>query len=134
MSDVINSVLNLSPVVVEDVDDTPLIATSKNSEEELIDDLAYARENIYDIIGKSQEALGELMMVAQSSQHPRAYEVLNQMLKTMADINKDLIELHKSKKELTEPEPSHNVTNNNLMLSTADFQKMISGYNSDNNT
>ena len=40
-------------------------------------------------------------MVANQSEHPRAYEVAANLIKTMGDLNKDLLELQKRKQDLT---------------------------------
>ena len=65
------------------------------------DDFEYARGNMISAIEKGQEALSGVLEVAGMSQHPRAYEVAATLVKTLADANKDLLELQKRKKDLT---------------------------------
>ena len=93
----------------------------------LDDDLKYVRQNLYDLIEKGHRSVDELLNVADQSQHPRAYEVLANMLKTMGDMNKDLIDMHKKKKELTGEAPiGPETVNNNLYVgSTSDLLKII---------
>jgi hypothetical protein len=90
-------------------------------------DYTYARENLYDVINKGQEALFDMLDVAKQSQHPRAYEVLSGLINTLVAANKDLLDLQKKKKELfKEEKPDKTVTNNNLFVgSTAELQKLI---------
>jgi hypothetical protein len=59
-----------------------------------------ARRTISALIDKSIDSLNELIRVAKDSEHPRAYEVVATMIKTTADISKDLLEIQKKKAEL----------------------------------
>lgn len=90
-------------------------------------DYDYARQNLYDIIEKGNDALEHIVDIAKQSESPRAFEVVTNLLKTMVDANKDLLELQKKNKELMrsdDPEQK-NVTNNNLILTTDQLLKMI---------
>ncbi len=118
MSDELRKALDLSPV---NTNNQTLVPDSQ-----VEDDFDFARKNLYDVIGKSQEALEDMIDVARQSQHPRAYEVLNQMLKNVADISKDLIDLQKKKKDLIKKEDAPQSVHNNLFVgTTADLAKMI---------
>ena len=63
------------------------------------DDAEYARTNIRSLIEKGTTAMGDLLTVAKASEHPRAYEVAANFIKNLADLNKDLLEIQKRKKE-----------------------------------
>lgn len=92
------------------------------------DDFDYARKNIHDVIDMSNLAMGEMLELAKQSQHPRAFEVLNQMFKTAAEMNKDLLDLQKKKKELVvreEPAGPGQVTQNLFVGSTAELQELL---------
>jgi len=65
-------------------------------------DATYARENIRALIDAGIPTLQNLIRIANDSQHPRAYEVATQLMKTMSDLNKDLMEIHKKEMELSE--------------------------------
>jgi len=65
-------------------------------------DATYARENIRALIDAGIPTLQNLIRIANDSQHPRAYEVATQLMKTMSDLNKDLMEIHKKELELSE--------------------------------
>ena len=99
----------------------------EDSMNQVEDDFEYARKNLYSILEKSQSSMDEMMEVAKQSQHPRAYEVMNQMFKTVADISKDLIDLQKKKKDIVGPtEMLPQTVHNNLFVgTTADLSKMI---------
>lgn len=93
---------------------------------DLDNDFTYARENFYNVIEKGTEALEDMLRVAQASEHPRAYEVVSTIMKTLMDANKDLVDLSDKKSKKDEPEKEQQVTNNNLFVgSTAELQKML---------
>ena len=54
-------------------------------------DYEYARQNIYGVIETGANALDQLAQIAAQTQHPRAFEVLANLVKTMVDANKDLL-------------------------------------------
>lgn len=89
-------------------------------------DYQYARENFYNVIEKGTEAIEDMLNIARSSEHPRAYEVLSTLMKTIIDANKDLVEMSKKKALEEKPEESKTVTNNNLFVgSTAELQQLL---------
>ena len=75
------------------------------------------------------------MEVAQEGQQPRAYEVVSQLLKNVADTTDKLIELQLKTKELNAEEKKGPSTVNNALFvgSTAELQKLLkNGINEDN--
>ncbi len=66
------------------------------------DDFKYSRENLYHIIERAQDALSGILQVAQETDHPRAYEVAGQLLKTNAENTEKLVNLQTTKKKLKE--------------------------------
>ena len=117
--DIIGQSLNLSelPTKSRITDLTPKIAT---------DDYEFARSNLYDLINKGSHALEDIIDVAKQSESPRAFEVVTNLLKTMVDANKDLLELAKKQKQLEDVKDEGPKTiNNNLYLTSADLLKMI---------
>lgn len=90
-------------------------------------DYEYARQNIKGILEKGNVALDRMLEVADLSQHPRSYEVLSTLIKTLSDTNKDLLEL-KEKQTRIDKSKSTNETqtiNNNLYISTNELLKLI---------
>lgn len=93
-------------------------------------DVEYVRANLYDLMGNGSEAINQMMQLAKESQHPRTYEVLSNFIKNMGDVGDKLIQLHKSKKELTATEEKKapagiNVEQAVFVGSTADLLKKI---------
>lgn len=64
------------------------------------DDFEVARNNIKELLRQGDEALYGILDLARTSEHPRSYEVAGQLIKTLVDANKDLMTLHKQKKDL----------------------------------
>lgn len=121
MNDPIGNALDLDPMY------QVLPAVGKKAED-ISSDYQYARGNIINILEKGNEALDGMLDVAQQSQHPRAYEVVAGLIKTLADTNKDLLELAKRTKELerADNEISPQTINNNLFVgSTTELQKLL---------
>ena len=117
--DPIANTLDITPL-------TQLPVINKYDDNQVTDDCEYARGNMISVIEKGQEALSGILDVAGMSQHPRAYEVAATLVKTIADANKDLLELQKRKKDLTGVGPNPTTVNNNLFVgSTAELQQLI---------
>ena len=96
--------------------------------DEHMNDLSYARKNLYGAIEMAQRGLEELSEISQCSQHPRSYEVQHQFLKTLSELNKDLVQISREKKNAHEVGPIEqhgNITNNILVGSTKDIAAMI---------
>lgn len=92
-------------------------------------DFEFARRTYYDLLVKGSEALEEMMEVARATEHPRAFEVLSGMMKNVADINGNLLDMHKKQKDLSKddsPKELPQTTNNNVFVgSTTDLQRML---------
>ena len=91
-------------------------------------DYEYTRDNLKAIIEKGSEALDGILELAKESEHPRAYEVVGQIIKNVADVNRQLIDLQKDIKSLKKTESGpKNVTNALFVGSTHDLQKLLKG-------
>ena len=90
-------------------------------------DYNYARENYYNLIERNQDAIEEMLEIAKQSEHPRAFEVVGQLIKSGLDANKELMGLHKTKKELSIEKGGSTTNVNNAVFvgSTADLQKLL---------
>jgi tetrahydromethanopterin S-methyltransferase subunit G len=92
-------------------------------------DYEYSREQLYNLIGKGQEAIDGIMDVARNSDHPRAYEVAFQGIKNIADMTDKLIDLQKKMKTMDEDSSTRkgpSTVNNTMFIgSTAELQKFL---------
>lgn len=116
--------LNTLPVVVDDHVNLPLAVDTQ----QIDDDVHYARSNLYDAVAKSKQAVDDMLLIAQGSQHPKAYEVLNAAIKTLADISSGIVDLQIKKQRLNggRDTPAEIQTVNNLFVgSTAELQQML---------
>jgi hypothetical protein len=96
--------------------------------DEVETDAALARKNIKSLLDKGNGAIDNLLLVAQESEHPRAYEVAANFIKTLSDLNKDLLEIQKQKQNLRPVEinnQSINVEKAVFVGSTAELLKQI---------
>ena len=90
-------------------------------------DYEYTRGNLYSLIEKGQEALVRIMEVAEDGQQPRAFEVVSQLIKNVADTTDKLIDLQLKMKDLNAEEKKGPTTVNNALFvgSTAELQKLL---------
>jgi len=122
----IESALNLpinSPPMVQ-----PLKPIAVDSD--LDSDFATARNNLHQIINQGSDALEEALIVAKTSEHPRAFEVVGQLIKTLVDANKDLLDIQKKLKELKrvdEKDVPQTINNSIFVGSTSELQQLING-------
>ena len=122
----LDEVLGITEKAVAVTSSTPLIPRTQTEDEDN-DDFKYSRENLYHLIERGQDALDGILQVAKETDHPRAYEVAGQLLKTNADNAEKLVNLQTTKKKVKESSGPKNVTNALFVGSTAELQKLIKG-------
>ena len=126
--DAINDSLDIEVV---DEEESPITKKeSKAVEKDKKDttrDYEYTRGNLYSLIEKGQEALDSIMEVAQEGQQPRAFEVVSQLIKNVADTTDKLVDLQQKMKNLEAEDPKGPSTVNNALFvgSTAELQKLL---------
>jgi hypothetical protein len=128
-NDPISDALGLSPLAINDPVKAMVVKAHDDSAK---NDFEMARSNIHEVIQNGTYAIEKLAQIADSSQHPRAFEVLAKLMDTMLQANKDLMELQKNIREIDAKDTPINdqaksVTNNLFVGSTADLQKAIEG-------
>ena len=88
-------------------------------------DYEYTRDNLRELIEKGKDSLDLAMRIAEETEHPRAIDVLGQMLRSVTDTNDKLMDLNKKKADAEEG--TKRVTNNNLFVgSTTELQRILS--------
>ena len=109
------------------VAETGEIITPPN--ERIESDYDTARDNLRELLTTGQNALMHALEVAKSSEHPRAFEVVGNLMKQLADVNQQLMDIHQQKAKLDAPsksETSKKVTNNAIFVgSTSELNKLI---------
>ena len=67
-----------------------------------------------------------MLEIAKQSENARAFEVVGQLIKSGLDANKELMNLHKTKKELSAEKGPSQITNQAVFVgSTAELQKLL---------
>ena len=98
-----------------------------NEAEDMDSDYKYSRENFYNLIERGQDAIDGILEIAKEGEHPRAYEVVGQLIKNVSEVTEKLADLQdkmKKLKEVPETGPKH-VTNALYVGSTAELQKLL---------
>jgi hypothetical protein len=77
-------------------------------------------------LGSGTIALESALKVATESDSPRAFEVVAILLKTMSDLNNNMLDIHKKAKDTTSQKVQVNQTNNSVFVgSTKDLQNLL---------
>ena len=128
-NDPVAKALNINPLETSSDAIKTLIAEAHNDSASV--DFETARSNILTLIENGNEAIFKLSDIANQSQHPRAFEVVGNLMKQVADINSQLMDLHQQKQKLDAPkEAAKNVTNNAIFVgSTSELNKLIDKMN-----
>lgn len=129
----ISDSLGMVPLPENEVTALTKVPASDSKVENADKDYEYARENFYNVIEKGTYALEEMLEVAKASEHPRAYEVVSTIMKTLVDANKDLVSMSDKKvKDLKPEEQAQGTVNNNLFVgSTNELQKVLKDIRND---
>lgn len=138
IDDKLNQIFNLNPE--ETATDVQLYSEEEISvecesedNEDISDDFKIARVLLKNLIETNNTAIDQIGKIAITYENPRGFEVLGQLIKTQADLVKELMETHKKKQDLM---PNKNVkqkieTQNNIVFtgSTSELLKAITHKN-----
>lgn len=133
MNDKLSEVFDLEPIEYKNVvpKQNDIVPVGKH-EEFIDDDYEHVRFNMRELLTTGKDALLDALEVAKQSEHPRAYEVVGTLMKQLADMNQQLLDVHSQKQKLSgtekrKEEPSATqVTNNAIFVgSTNDLANMI---------
>ena len=92
-------------------------------------DFETGRKNLYNLIDKGNEAIDGILNLAKEGEHPRAYEVAGQLIKTVSEVSQNLLDLQdklKKIKDVPDKGPK-SVTNALFVGSTTELQQMLKG-------
>jgi len=126
--DDLNDAFDVEGEILAAADMKQEITKLTSNKDDIKKDYDYTRGNLYSIIEKGQEAINNILELAQDSEMPRAYEVAGQLIKNVSDATDKLMDLQKKVKDLEKEEEVKGPTtvNNALFVgSTADLQKLI---------
>jgi hypothetical protein len=99
----------------------------EHEERKVESDFEYARKNLKELIDKGMISLENAISLAESLDQPHGFEVVSTFAKQLAEMNKDLMDLHKQKKEIQKENitVNNNTTNAIYVGSTSDLQDLI---------
>ena len=130
IDDKLNEVLNITPEVIEaseisTVEETQEMVVPIDKDAEI--DFDTGRENLYKMLDKGNDAIDGILALAKEGEHPRAYEVAGQLIKTVADVSKDLMAMQEKLKKLKEVpnQGPTSVTNALFVGSTTELTKLL---------
>ena len=138
IDDKLNEALNIAAKVADAENDqiiatTQVFQTKENTElvipqdKDPDSDFEIGRENLYKLLDKGNDAIDGILALAKEGEHPRAYEVAGQLIKTVADVSKDLLELQEKLKKIKDVPNTgpKSVTNALFVGSTTELQKLL---------
>jgi hypothetical protein len=119
----LSELFDVEPIKLETPKQDVVVVSDTNPVES---DAEFARKNIRNLIDKGSHAIDDLLQVAKHSESPRAYEVAANLIKNLSDLNKDLLEVQKRKKDLVvEKSSGVNVDKAVFVGSTAELMKLL---------
>jgi hypothetical protein len=126
----INDVFNIDTTVDLTIPSSMPVAYNP-SELDQEEDFQLARNTLRGLINKNEDVMSELVNIAKNSENPRAFEVAGQLISAQTAITKELIGLHKTKKDIDKASgKNENIKQQNNIVfagSTSELMKMING-------
>jgi hypothetical protein len=123
--DKIAETLNLTP---QEPLKGEVVKVEPAKDDKLENDFQYARENLYNIIERGTDALNGIVDLANQSQHPRSFEVVADLVRTLSGANKDLLDIQKKMKDMDPEAHGPKKVENNLFIgSTKDLTDLLDG-------
>ena len=129
IDDKLSEVFNLEPIQGEVItkDNEVIVPLDKAIEY----DCEKSRNNLHSLLQSGQDALNYAIDIAKDSENPRAFEVVGNLMKNLADINHQLLDIHIKKQKMTSKEPEKltgTITQNNNTVfvgTSSDLNRMI---------
>lgn len=127
-----SEIFNIDPLIAEtpepeleveevEPEETPSQELVITEQPTVQDDSEYARKNLRDLIDKGNKAMAHLLQVAKEAESARAYEVVGSLMKSLADLNKDLIDVHKKEQDLVPKNPATTPASGDVRIDKAIF-------------
>ena len=134
IDDKLNEVLNIADEVLEKkeqknpleiVNEPPKPVAPENGDVDT--DFETGRNELYKMLEKGNTAIDGILNLAKEGEHPRAYEVAGQLIKTQSEIAQNLLDLQDKLKKIKDAKElgPKNVTNALFVGSTTELQKLI---------
>ena len=128
IDDKLNEVLNITGEIVPEETKKELSKELTAPEDKDPDiDFETGRKNLYNLLDKGNEAIDGILELAKEGEHPRAYEVAGQLIKTVSEVSQNLLDLQEKLKKIKDVpnQAPKNVTNALFVGSTTELHKML---------
>lgn len=135
IDDKLSQLFNTSPIATEDkvptIIDNATGAVVEGDGVKIESDYEKTRNNLHELLETGKDALTTALQIAKDSEHPRAFEVVGNLMKQIADINQQLMDIHQQKSKLdnsrgVETAPQNTTTNNAIFVgSTSELSRLI---------
>jgi hypothetical protein len=128
MNEKLNTIFDIAPPEVITKNREVILPDTDNIEY----DYNTSRSNLHSLLITGQEALLRALEIADASENPRSFEVVGNLIKQLADINQQLLDIHQQKQKLVAPQTkeSSTVTNNAIFVgSTTELSKYLNTLN-----
>lgn len=116
-----------------DIQEAPSTAGGTKEDKQLEADFDLARANIKTALENTSSVITDAVALAQSSDSPRAFEVVATLLKSISDVNRDLLNIHEQRetiksKRAVKADPGvtqNNQQNNYFIGSPAELNRFL---------
>ena len=134
IDDKLNEVLNIAEEVLDKKEEKNPLEIAKESpkpvapqNDDVDTDFDTGRGELYKLLEKGNQAIDGILALAKEGEHPRAYEVAGQLIKSQSEIAQNLLDLQDKLKKIKDikGDTPKNVTNALFVGSTTELQKMI---------
>lgn len=125
----LDKLFDLQPLKTREA--APVSRTPESSDDKTESDFDFSRDTIRELIDKNNSVIDEMISIARSAETARPFEVVGQLVKTQSELAKDLLQIHKQKKEIKAEDPKSIKQQNNIVFngSTSDLMKLINNKN-----
>tara|TARA_X000001036_G_scaffold128714_1_gene121742 strand:+ start:46815 stop:47222 length:408 start_codon:yes stop_codon:yes gene_type:complete len=120
----LDDILDISTNITKETKVVKLPARSESMD----NDYKYGRETLYGLVERGQDAIDGILDLCKETEHPRAYEVAGQLIKTVGDTAEKLLDLQKKIKDLEKEDEDKKIgtQHNHLYVgSTSELQKFL---------
>jgi hypothetical protein len=120
----LDDILDISTEITKETKVVKLPALQRA--ESVDNDYKYGRETLYNLVERGQDAIDGILDLCKETEHPRAYEVAGQLIKTVGDTAEKLLDLQKKMKDLSDENVNVKTQHNHLYVgSTSELQKFL---------
>ena len=121
----LDDILDISTEITKETKVVKLPALQRA--ESVDNDYKYGRETLYNLVERGQDAIEGILELSKETEHPRAYEVAGQLIKTVGETAEKLLDVQKKIKDLEKDDERKIGTQHNHLYvgSTSELQKFL---------